>query len=316
MSLTSELSSSTSWVNRYFKNNFARVVEFTKIQGPGIKALDTKVPTELKGQSLSRVGTAIDYNIRLKWGLQPLESTVISGGIARMELFGTQNTPEERGQWAEAVRQCLAGLDERSDEGLARASILLAHLDAGFRSGGMWGEDMVRIARDAARHGWQPHRLLDVAREPETTEVVHLARLAREVLKVDGEDTPLLGPTFEGSGYVGGADADLIMGGRLYDIKTTMDPRRGLPETIRQLIGYALLDWHDEYMIRDVGVYFSRQGEKVTWELEDLLAGTATNGQTRLSEFRRTFKELAMAETGLAGNHHQLLRGGRAEDGT
>lgn len=296
MSLTSELSSSTSWVNKYFKRHFTGVAAFAKVEGPDIKALETKVPTKLKGRSLSRVGTAVDYNIRLEWGLQPLESSVISAGIERMKLLGTQNPREERLQWAQAVRRRLGTPDDSSDEGLARTSILLAHLDAGFRSGGRWGEDMVEIARELTEDGWNPNRLLDVAKESETTEVVELARLAREALKPREGEAIVLGPTFEGSTYVGGADADLIMGGHLYDIKTTTDPRKGLPDTIRQLLGYALLDWHDDYGIQSVGIYFSRQGATITWELEDLLARTATDAQTRLNDFRTTFKGSAMQE--------------------
>ena len=164
--------------------------------------------------------------------------------------------------------------------------------------GGMWGEAMVEMVGHLAEDGWTPKRLLEVAGQQETTEVMELTRLAREALKVDEGEAIWMGPTFDGSAYVGGADADVIMGGRLCDIKTTTDPRRGLPDTIRQLIGYTLLDWHDNYGIRSVEVYFSRQGERVSWELEDLLARTTTDSQATLSELRAAFKELAVAERG------------------
>ena len=295
MSLTSELESSTSWVNAFFKDNFASVVTFTREEGPRIKALTTRVPTELKGQSLSRVGTAVDYGIRLGWGLRPLESSVISAGIVRMEMLGTRNTPEERARWAGAVRRLLETTRDGSEEGLARTAILLAHLDAGFRSGGMWSEAMVAMAGHVAEDGWTPSRLLDMAGRRETTEVMELARLAREALRPGEGEAVLMGPTFEGSGYVGGADADVIIGGRLFDVKTTMNPRNGLPVTIRQLIGYTLLDWCDEYGIHGVGVYFSRQGERVDWELEDLVERTATDGRSTLTELRGAFREAALA---------------------
>ena len=152
------------------------------------------------------------------------------------------------------------------------------------------------MAREAVVDGWSPLRLLDVGTQQETAEVMQLARLAKENLKAKEGEEVLPGPSFDGSGYVGGADADLIIGERLYDVKTTIYPRRDLPDSIRQLIGYTLLDWYDEYKIREVGIYFSRQGERVAWELEELIARTATNGQIRLSEFRNDFMELAMAE--------------------
>ena len=130
MSLTSELSSSTSWVNRYFKSRFGNVIDFVKKEGPSIKALETKVPTELRGQARSRIGTALDYRIRLGLGLHPNTSSVISSGIASMEAFGTENTAEERFEWAEAIRGYLNEADDRSEEGLAKTAICVssAHL--------------------------------------------------------------------------------------------------------------------------------------------------------------------------------------------
>ena len=296
MSLTSELVSSTSWVNRFFKCHFANVVEFTREEGPRIRALETKVPTQLKRQSLARVGTAVDYSIRLGLGLQPLESSVISAGIARMEHFGRQNTPGERSQWAEAVRRFLESSQDQSGEGLAKTAILLAHLDAGFRSGGMWGQAMIEMVDHLDKDGWTPNRFLELAGQQETTEVMEMTRLAREALDVGEGEATMVGPTFDGSAYVGGADADVIIGGRLYDIKTAMNPRNGLPVTIRQLIGYALLDWHDAHRIHSVGLYLSRQAEEATWGLTDLLARTATDSQSTLSELRVEFKALALAE--------------------
>ena len=293
MPLTTELSSSKSWVNQFFKRNLAGVVKFAQTEGPRIKALETKVPTELKGRALTRVGTAIDYGIRLEMGLQPLESQVIAEGIFRMELFGVENTPEERSRWAEELRLCLKPLDDNSsDEDRARSAILLAHLDAGFRSGGQWGGSMVDLAREV-RHGWTLDNFLDVAAQKETAEVVELMRLAREALSLEREQEAILGPQFKGSKNVGGADADLILRTHLYDIKTTTNPRNGLPNTIRQLIGYVLLDWDDEYSIEGVGLYFSRQGQKVEWDLDELLASTATDSQANLRDLRMKFKELA-----------------------
>ena len=38
-----------------------------------------------------------------------------------------------------------------------------------------------------------------------------------------------------------------------------------------QLIGYALLDYEDEYHINDVGIYLTRQAKTLQWELNELL---------------------------------------------
>ena len=48
-----------------------------------------------------------------------------------------------------------------------------------------------------------------------------------------------LGPTFDGSGCVGGADADMILGTSLIDVKTTVDPKV-TRDGLWQILGYAL----------------------------------------------------------------------------
>ena len=60
-----------------------------------------------------------------------------------------------------------------------------------------------------------------------------LAELAKKTFDKAGMGTPVLGPTFSGSRHVGGADADLMIDGFLYDIKTIINPRQVLPATIR-----------------------------------------------------------------------------------
>lgn len=75
-----------------------------------------------------------------------------------------------------------------------------------------------------------------------------------------------LNPTFgRYSALVGGADCDLVSGGRLIDIKVTMKEELR-PEHLRQLVSYAILgrgvrrenpEWPD---VREVGIYFARHG--------------------------------------------------------
>src|SRR5262249_14261442 len=61
-----------------------------------------------------------------------------------------------------------------------------------------------------------------------------------------------LGPVFTGSAVM---NADLIAAGLLLDLKTAAArPSLGVKD-ICQLIGYALLDFDDEYQITDVGLF-------------------------------------------------------------
>jgi hypothetical protein len=80
------------------------------------------------------------------------------------------------------------------------------------------------------------------------------------------------GPDFAGSPDVGGADADLIVGGLLIDIKGTAAPSRLRKPEFYQLLGYVLLDYDDEYRIDRLGFYLSRFGRLITWPLEEYLA--------------------------------------------
>ena len=97
-----------------------------------------------------------------------------------------------------------------------------------------------------------------------------------------------LGPTFDGSGDVGGADADMILDGQLVDVKNTISPKV-TGEMIHQLLGYALLDYSDRHSIRKVGIYLSRQGKLITWSLDSLLAEAGATGD--LTELRGAFAD-------------------------
>ena len=79
------------------------------------------------------------------------------------------------------------------------------------------------------------------------------------------------GPTFAGSGRVGGADADVLVGGLLIDIKASVNPRTSRKEIPYQLIGYVLLDFDDVYGITSAGLFLARQGTLISWELPALL---------------------------------------------
>lgn len=96
-----------------------------------------------------------------------------------------------------------------------------------------------------------------------------------------------LNPVFAGSEDVDGADADLIVDGLLIDIKTSINTTIS-QEYIYQLIGYALLDYTDEYRMHSIGLYMARQGILLQWELESVLNGMPSN----LKELRSQFQEI------------------------
>lgn len=95
-----------------------------------------------------------------------------------------------------------------------------------------------------------------------------------------GPATP--GVTFSGSGAVGGADADLIAGTTLVEIKAVRTRALTL-RTLRQLIVYALLDFDDQYALTHAALLSARYAQLVTWDLRELLdqAGGTTLPKAR-----------------------------------
>jgi hypothetical protein len=87
------------------------------------------------------------------------------------------------------------------------------------------------------------------------------------------------------------ADGDLILGDILLDVKVTKRPLPLDQAWLDQLIGYALLDRGDWHSLRGVGLYLARQGQLVTWPLEELLADLAGHAVT-LQALREEFANL------------------------
>ena len=105
------------------------------------------------------------------------------------------------------------------------------------------------------------------------------------------EQPAALNPTFDGSAFVDGADADLVTNGCLIDFKTTINPLKDA-EWIYQLLGYVLLDWHDEHRIERVALYFARQNFLLEWELTDLLAELTGGPEMTLEILRQDWHDM------------------------
>lgn len=92
-----------------------------------------------------------------------------------------------------------------------------------------------------------------------------------------------------------GADADLIWDSCLIDIKTSSRSALDLG-WLRQLLGYALLDWEDAYRIDSVGIYLSRHAHLASWPLPFLIERVGLPGGPGFaalrSEFREQFQDL------------------------
>lgn len=108
-----------------------------------------------------------------------------------------------------------------------------------------------------------------------------------------------IGPTFTGSEFIH-ADADLIAAGLLLDLKTTAKkPSLGVVDLF-QVIGYALLDFDDEFSIDTVGIFNARYAHLATWSLGPLLEELADHPVT-LAATRAQFRDLLVTSSTDAG---------------
>ena len=104
----------------------------------------------------------------------------------------------------------------------------------------------------------------------------------------------VIGPTFQGSGLVGGADADLIASGLLLDVKTTAKKLSLARVDVFQLLAYTLLDFENAYSLDSVGLFSARYGYMVIWNFRELLE-ELSGRPVDLPALREEFREMLLA---------------------
>jgi hypothetical protein len=152
-----------------------------------------------------------------------------------------------------------------------------------FRGGSVSGDDLLGLA--------PPAGLTQLAEFRHVFETALLPQLAARI------GPWALGPTFAGSELIK-ADADLIAAGLLLELKTSAKLSLGIADLL-QVIGYALLDFDDDYRVAELGIFTARYGYLATWELGALLrelAGHEISVQSARDEFRGFL--LACADAG------------------
>ena len=240
MSLTGELNRGDSWANGFFKQRFPGLVGFVKREGTMVRSLETRVPSQSTG-SARLVGTAFDYRLRMLFEPDFEDSDVLRTGIKVLLWAGSGLGEAADTKWATAMVALLREVPTGDPDLQARVSVVLAWLDSGYRAG-IWDPGLRAVATAIGTGeavDWNGCTAgVDGSIAIEVADIMRL-------VDPPAADSVVCGPSFDGSAFVGGADADLIVDGCLYDVKTTMKPRRGLPRSVRQLLGYALLDWND-----------------------------------------------------------------------
>jgi hypothetical protein len=324
MSLTSELGKPGSPIARHLRERFPLL---RAIQGSYRQAaahLVPLLPPDGAKIAYSTVGTAFDWRVRFLLDPRPDLRLALMGaallGRHRLELAaklmgalgGTLRIRPHVGGEAQpqpakgpVAPRALAGADpgrtaSLEPEWLARACYALALFTEVFRAGPLPGSRLAMLAPTASVDG-----LLALASDDEVADLLALTEAARRNLMpaVAARGGPVhIGPTFAGSLDVGGADADLIVGGLLIEVKVQLgdrgqDGRRRCSleqRSMFELLGYLLLDYDDTYEIDALGVYSARWRYLATWPVDELL-GVLAGSPVELAQERAEFAALVRA---------------------
>ena len=226
-------------------------------------------------------GAAFDYLARFWLKLRHPDAVTYpwqaKNGILKLCMWAHTN-PQQYGwralaalkSFESAEREYKAYISTRNlTEGLLRAALRLAELDAAYR-----GNQRAAVG---------------IGVEPPDGAVADLRALWN--VMVDGDlakiRSPMrLNPDFgDATDLVGGADADIIADDILIEIKTGKNPTFS-QKHFRQLAGYAALQrLADGPDFREVGVYLARYGRLLTVDAE-IIYGAAGFGEF-LEKFRR-----------------------------
>jgi hypothetical protein len=228
------------------------------------------------------VGTAFDYLLRFE--IQRRAPHAVSYGwiaeaaLNRMPLIVDDPIVLQRAQRLvlDAKRAATEYLADRNPNfkkqfELACSAVRLAKLDPIFRAGYL-------------------DPTFDQAERADVLDILAMLAIVPFDRLVDN-NCMLLNPSFGRSSLmIGGADADLITGKLLVDVKTTNQCSMGAT-TLDQLLGYCLLSRRERERdpqfpeIKEVGLYFSRHGYLWTMEVEEW------TGQKQFSKVENWFFE-------------------------
>lgn len=128
--------------------------------------------------------------------------------------------------------------------------------------------------------GWKAH--LNRIPENDIYALQRLVEPAVDLFPLLADRHVSIGPIFDDSHLVDGADGDLIINGTLIEIKCEAPGFRA--RAVQQAIAYSLLDSSGKYELERVSIYLARFGTLATWKLDDIIR--------KVSKYRYGYKEL------------------------
>jgi hypothetical protein len=292
VSLTSIIDDTDHSLAGWFRSRLRHTAKIRASYGADLPVRRVQRPVAA-GRTVVRwdlLGTAIDFRIRCAFVSTPPPSAVAGAAVAgnlagaHVRLVGAGLIEAFEGHLRDTgpqVRGRRWVLDQCAEARLDRLCFALAWFDRIFRDGDLpAGSPLAGLEA-----GGGVETLLARVPDYAVMDMQVMARLAEVALgqlrDSTGEGSCRAAPTFAGSADVGGADADLIVGRRLIEIKSVSHPEQLRDKAIWQLAGYVLLDYDDEYRIDEVGFYMSRIGWLATWPVEEFFGLLGYRGPLR-----------------------------------
>jgi hypothetical protein len=242
---------------------------------------DTRVPW-------GTLGAAFDHRIRQAFCDRGLPSGAVLEGMDLASAYAASTAARAAiVRVAEDLRDELSrlvaeeGTADRSrpmllaadaEDRLCRVCYAMAWFEEVFRTGRLWPGTPLGDADGSLTM----ELLLAAVPGYAVADLMAQVKLAEEPLAALRVATPPrdvhAGPVFEGSTDVGGADADLVVGRTLLEIKATLTPSKQLArKDFWQLVGYPLLDYHDRFGIDAVALYLARFGRLYVWTVAEYM---------------------------------------------
>jgi hypothetical protein len=288
MSLTSMLDDRQSPLSRLMATELpglADLVADYRGRLPARAALRPEPPDGIR-PAWSMLGQAIDHRIRCALSDKAAPSGAVQAGMMCATGLAKPAISNAIRQTARDLPMALTELVQRewpadrsrlillapaAEEELLRICSAMSWFEAVYRTMRLWpGTPLGDAMPDL-----DLSRLLAAVPGYAVTDLTAQVRLAADALgPLRTACTPRdvhTGITFAGSLDVGGADADLIVGDLLLDLKATATATKARREDFLQLIGYALLDYDDRYGIARMGIYLARFGTLITWAVKEFL---------------------------------------------
>lgn len=298
MSLTSHLRRKSSPIRRFLAGSISDSATRAFVQRindeAGQAARQAGGLVHIAGTEPMLAGSAFDFGFR-HW-LQPftLEAP------PRVALQGARNAVVAG--WPMALRALAAilrALPTADAEQQARCFVALALIERFYRAlGAVTAAEKPDAGDDAARSLLRdpPARHSEFMRRMPDATVRDVAALLERVDTrwADLRTQPYVGnPTFALSAAVGGADADWVLGGVLYECKVSYQARPVERKHLLQLLGYLLLDSDDALSLCGAGLLLPRQGYRVQWEADEFLRNLGV--RSSLAALRTEFAAVVAA---------------------